>query len=475
MSASLPLDPAPEIPAKQGNKLSNIARRVRARRPWMTAGFLITSFIYGTALFVILVTLIAVGLSLAITLVGLPILAIALLTWIAAAMIERRRIRFFFGETLPSPYRPRAHGSLLKRAKVLIGDGAVWRDLAYIFLLFPAGIVEFVVATIALSLPGAALIMPLFYWAGDGPTLFGDSTGSGWQIDTLPDAIALFAIGLVLVPPAVYAMDRVARAHLTVARWFLSRSHTEELAERAEELEVRAEELEVRAGALEVQAEELEEQKEELVERVDVLTKTRSDVMDAMLVERRRIERDLHDGAQQRLVSLAMTLGMAKAKMESDPEAARQLVAASHEEAKLVLGELRQLVRGIHPAVLTDRGLDAAISAIAGRSQVPVTVEVHLEERPPEAIESTAYFIVTEALTNVAKHSEANRARVTIWLENGILTVLVWDDGKGGARLGVDSGLRGLADRVAALDGSFTIESPPGGGTTIRAEIPCQM
>jgi signal transduction histidine kinase len=122
---------------------------------------------------------------------------------------------------------------------------------------------------------------------------------------------------------------------------------------------------------------------------------------------------------------------------------------------------------------LTDRGLDAAISAIAGRSPVPVTVEVHLAERLPKAIESTAYFIVTEALTNVAKHSEATRARITVWLESGMLTVLVWDDGKGGARLGVNSGLRGLADRTSALDGSFTIESPPNGGTTIRAEIPC--
>jgi signal transduction histidine kinase len=419
----------------------------------MAAGFLITSFIYGTALFVILVTLIAVGLGLAITLIGIPILAVAVLTWIAAAVIERHRIRFFFGVRIPSPYRPRAQGSLLKRARSVLGDGAVWRDLVYIFLLFPAGIFEFTIATIAISLPGAALIAPFFYQVGNGPTFFGDSsTGSGWQIDTFPEAAALFLIGLVILIPCLLIMDWIARGHLAVARWFLSRSRTEELEERTEVLA---------------------EQKEVLEERVDVLTKTREDVMDAMVIEQRRIERDLHDGAQQRLVSLAMTLGMAKEKMDSDPETARKLVTASHDEAKQVLREMREFVRGIHPAILTDRGLDAAISAIAGRSPVPVTVEVHLEDRLPEAIESTAYFIVTEALTNVAKHSEATRARVTIWLENGILTVLIWDDGKGGARLGVDSGLRGLADRTAALDGRFTIESPPDGGTTIRAEIPC--
>jgi signal transduction histidine kinase len=195
--------------------------------------------------------------------------------------------------------------------------------------------------------------------------------------------------------------------------------------------------------------------------------------MDAMLLERRRIERDLHDGAQQRLVSLAMNLGMAKEKMESDPPAAKELVDASHEEAKLVLKELRELVQGIHPAVLTDRGLDAAISAIAGRSPVPVTVEVDLPARPPEAVESTAYFVVAEALTNIAKHSAATQARVTIWREGDLLHLIIWDNGNGGATVAEQSGLAGLVDRVAALDGQLTVQSPPNGGTTVRAQIPC--
>ena len=210
----------------------------------------------------------------------------------------------------------------------------------------------------------------------------------------------------------------------------------------------------------------------ELAERVEVLTKSRSGVMEAMLLERRRIERDLHDGAQQRLVALAMDLGMAKEKLKTDPAAAQHLVEASHEEAKRVLSELRDLVRGIHPAVLTDRGLDAAISAVAGRSPVMVTVDVELPGRPPEAVESTAYFVVVEALTNVAKHSGATEAKVWIRRAKDRLSLEVTDNGAGGADLKGGTGLAGLAERIAALDGKFTIESPPGGPTRVRAEIP---
>jgi signal transduction histidine kinase len=196
-------------------------------------------------------------------------------------------------------------------------------------------------------------------------------------------------------------------------------------------------------------------------------------VIDAVAEERRRIERDLHDGAQQRLVALAMDLGMAKQKLDSDPAAARVLVDEAHDQAKRALSEMRDLVRGIHPAVLTDRGLDAAISALAGRSPVPVTVEVDLPRRLPDAIETNAYFVVAEALANIAKHSRATQARVIVRCEGEKLVIEVADDGIGGVEPAKGSGLSGLRDRMRALDGQLLISSPVGGPTWIRAELPC--
>jgi signal transduction histidine kinase len=210
-----------------------------------------------------------------------------------------------------------------------------------------------------------------------------------------------------------------------------------------------------------------------LTERVEVLTESRSAVMRAMHMERRRIERDLHDGAQQRLVSLAMDLGRAREKLDSDPEGARQIIDQSHEQAKQVLTEMRDLVRGIHPAVLTDRGLDAAISAIAGRSPIPVEVDIHLLERLPEEVEGTAYFVVVESLTNVTRHSEATAARVRIYRDANWLRIIVEDNGRGGANPDLGTGMRGLRDRIAALEGSFAFVSPEGKGTRISVEIPC--
>ncbi|HMM41314.1 MAG TPA: histidine kinase, partial [Thermomicrobiales bacterium] len=207
--------------------------------------------------------------------------------------------------------------------------------------------------------------------------------------------------------------------------------------------------------------------------RVGALTESRSRAASASVDELRRIERDLHDGAQQRLVRLAMDLGMAKEKMDSDPEAAKTLVAEAHEEAKLAMREIRDLARGIHPAVLTDRGLDPAVSALAGRSPVPVTVDIDLPGRLPETIESTAYFVVAEALTNVARHSDATAVRVSARLEDGMLKLDITDDGRGGAAATPGGGLAGLADRVAGADGTLTIDSPAGGPTRIHAELPC--
>ncbi|MGW7409822.1 sensor histidine kinase [Streptomyces sp. NPDC054833] len=211
---------------------------------------------------------------------------------------------------------------------------------------------------------------------------------------------------------------------------------------------------------------------DELERRIAELESDRGVVVDTAAADLRRIERDLHDGAQARLVNLAMGLGLAKEKLLEDPDSAAAMVAEAHGEVKLALQELRDLARGIHPAVLTDRGLDAALSSVASRCTVPVKVTADLESRPAAAIEGIAYFTVSELLQNISKHSGARSASVDVWRAEDRLLIQVGDDGRGGARLDGGSGMRGLADRLGAVDGLFVVDSPPGGPTTVTAELP---
>jgi signal transduction histidine kinase len=216
-------------------------------------------------------------------------------------------------------------------------------------------------------------------------------------------------------------------------------------------------------------------QAERLALRVENLAESRAGAVDAADAERRRIERDLHDGAQQRLVSLAMNLGLARATMSEDlGEPARKVLREAHEEAKQALVELRELVRGLHPVVLEDRGLDAALSGVAARSPVPVHLTVDVPERPAPTIEAVGYFIVSEALANVAKHAKATRAEVDVRRVEHILRISITDDGIGGADASRGTGLTGLAQRAASVDGVFRIISPQGGPTMIRVELPCE-
>ncbi|MFF8969822.1 sensor histidine kinase [Streptomyces sp. NPDC014995] len=211
---------------------------------------------------------------------------------------------------------------------------------------------------------------------------------------------------------------------------------------------------------------------DELERRIAELESDRGVVVDTAAADLRRIERDLHDGAQARLVNLAMGLGLAKEKLLEDPDAASAMVEEAHGEVKLALQELRDLARGIHPAVLTDRGLDAALSSVASRCTVPVQVTADLPSRPAQAIEGIAYFTVSELLQNVSKHSGARSASVDVWRVENRLLIQVWDDGRGGARLDGGTGMRGLAERLGAVDGLFVVDSPPGGPTTVTAELP---
>jgi signal transduction histidine kinase len=213
---------------------------------------------------------------------------------------------------------------------------------------------------------------------------------------------------------------------------------------------------------------------EELALRVESLARSRAEIVAATDAERRRIERDLHDGAQQRLVSLAMHLGMARATLTDASEPARRAIAEAHDEAVQALAELRELVRGLHPAVLNDRGLDAALSGIAARAPLPVRLRVDVTPRCSPIIEAVAYFVVSESLTNVARHAHASRCEVTVERSGDRLRIVVSDDGVGGATEGGGSGLRGLAQRAAAVDGTMTVDSPPGGPTRITVELPCE-
>jgi signal transduction histidine kinase len=195
--------------------------------------------------------------------------------------------------------------------------------------------------------------------------------------------------------------------------------------------------------------------------------------MEISLRERRRLERDLHDGAQQRLVALSLQIGMAQKMIADKPALAGRLLDSAREELRVALGELRELARGIHPAILTDRGLRPALEALAARTPIPVDLAAMPSERLPPSIEAAAYFVVAESLTNVTKYAHAERASVHIARDNGFAVVEVRDDGVGGADPQIGTGLRGLADRVAALDGRLEVLSPPGEGTIVRANIPC--
>ena len=212
----------------------------------------------------------------------------------------------------------------------------------------------------------------------------------------------------------------------------------------------------------------------ELQDRLEELAASRARIVTAGDVARRRLERNLHDGAQQRLVALALSLRVALAKLDSDPAGARVALADAGDELALALEELRELARGLHPAVLSDRGLLAAVETLAGRAPLPVDIAEIPDERLPEPVEAAAYYLIAEALTNVTKYADASRARVRVALDDANVVVEVSDDGVGGADPAAGSGLRGLADRVEALGGSLDVVSPAGAGTSLRAEIPAQ-
>ncbi|MBB5895831.1 sensor histidine kinase [Kutzneria kofuensis] len=347
----------------------------------------------------------------------------ALLWWtVPCTAMQRRR----FAATLRMGImRPPARRRLLG----LAAQSATWRQLTYHLLAGVFGTVEFVLVA-ALWLVGPPLaVQPLYIW-----WLPGHGT-----VTTVLLSTVVGAVGFHLAP---WAAIGCARLDFEMALWLLGPSRRQQLAE--------------------------------LSARMQTVVDSRSDVIASADAERRRIERDLHDGAQQRLVSLAMNLGIARLDLDGVPDHVRKAIEDAHEEAKLALTELRDLVRGLHPAVLDERGLDAALSGISARSPVPVTLAVDLPHRPSRTTEAVAYFVVSEALANAAKHAHASRVDIRVSHDSdGVVTVVVSDDGRGGARLEDSTGLRGLAQRVGSIDGSLRIDSPVGAGTVLIAELPC--
>jgi signal transduction histidine kinase len=369
------------------------ARFAFDRHTWKEIAHLLANLPAALLGFVYVTVTITTSAGLTLSVVGLPLLALALMGARLLGRLERARTRALLGVRAdePSPLPGPGHGDgLILSVWSRLKDPVAWRTVLYSVIRLPWGVVTFTVMTVGL---------------------------------------------FVLWPVLPFIARGLSNADRAMVRGLLSPS---------DELERRIAELESDRGV----------------------------VVDTAAADLRRIERDLHDGAQARLVALAMGLGLAKEKLLEDPDAAAAMVDEAHGEVKLALQELRDLARGIHPAVLTDRGLDAALSSVSSRCTAPVTVTVDLDERPAAAIEGIAYFTVSELLQNVSKHARATRASVEVWRSQDRLMLQVVDNGQGGADTTAGSGLAGLAERLNAVDGLFTLDSPPGGPTTVTAELP---
>jgi signal transduction histidine kinase len=403
-------------------------------RTWLALIHHLVGLFLGVAAIFVVTFGLGFGGGMLVLLVGLPVLGLTLrLTdWFGRG--ERARFALLLGVRIPAwPAGTRAgyRWGLVPRWRMFT-ERATWGEIGYALLRLPVSAISVTVSIGVWALGLTMLTLPFYnHHLPSGGARLGDTVLRGSAVTVVS------AIGLAVVIAAPQLTRGLATADAAMSRWLLG--PPSDLAARVSELEI-----------------------------------SRERVVDAAEGERRRIERDLHDGAQQRLVALAMELGRAKAKFADDPDGARVLVDQAHAQAKEALTELRNLVRGVHPPVLTERGLDAALSGLAALCPIPVDVHVDVPVRPKSAVEAVAYFMVAEALTNVAKHSRASQAKVVVEGHGypGTLTVMISDDGIGGADPG-GQGLAGLADRVSGVDGRLSVESPSGGPTIIAAELPC--
>ncbi len=359
------------------------------------------------------------------------------------ANARRRLAREWYGVEIKEPYEPVPEQSegvigVMQRCRWILRDPATWRDLLWLFFDSTVG---FVVGIFAFALPAYGPY-GFVLAAGVWQPIYRHSPPSSWftfiHITDQASANWAFVVAVGYLLLGIWLSPKLMKAHFQMAGWLL--------------------------GPTSRQALRL---------RVERLRQSRSDAVDASAAELRRIERDLHDGAQARLVAMGMSLGAIERLMDKDPEKARILVADARTASVKALSELRDLVRGIHPPVLAERGLGDAVRALALDSTLDAEITADLPGRLVVPVESAAYFAVSEALTNVAKHSGAHQVWVDMRYENGMLHISVTDNGRGGATLG--SGLRGIEHRLAAFDGALALSSPPGGPTIVTMEVPCAL
>jgi signal transduction histidine kinase len=344
------------------------------------------------------------------------------------------------GVPIAVPYRPvptDAPFGTWRRFRYAVGDPATWLDFAW---LVPGAIAGGVCGLLASVVPlygleGVLLIPLILYFTLDwwGYGLF-------WPMHNVFEALLSIPQGAVLLVVGLAGARWLTWIEATFASFFLRPTKSSALAQRVQQLTV-----------------------------------TRADAVDARAAEVRRIERDLHDGAQARLVSLSMSIGLAEELLRRDPEAAAQLLAEARESSGQALSDLRSLVRGIHPPVLAERGLEGAVRALALTVPAVTSVDIDLPGRPEGPVESAAYFAIAEALANLAKHSGASTAWIRLTHQDGRLVIQVGDNGRGGADPSAGSGLRGIERRLAAFDGSMAVSSPPGGPTVVTMELPCAL
>ncbi|MER5934067.1 sensor domain-containing protein [Streptomyces sp. NPDC002054] len=411
-------------------------------RTWREFGYLMLGFPLSVLYFSLAITGISLGAGLLVTFIGVPVLAGVLAMCRGFGAFERSRARALLHLDVadPEPVRVRAGKSgALAWMGAMLKSGSAWRHVLYSLLHFPWSVFAFTLALVLWAYGWSFLLYPVWFWVfpaftdQPGLQLFQNDDYTFYLAGPAGVALTcLFGLALTLITP--WVIRALATVDGLLVTGLLGPSR--------------------------------------LATRVTELESDRGIVVDTAAADLRRIERDLHDGAQARLVALAMDLGLAKEKLTEDPKAAARMVDEAHGEVKIALQELRDLARGIHPAVLTDRGLDAALSSVAARCTVPVQVAVELPARPAAAIEGIAYFTVSELLQNISKHAQARTASVDVWKSGERLLIQVADDGLGGASAGAGSGLAGLGERLDAVDGVLLVESPAGGGTTVIAELP---